>query len=373
MEAADVIVVGGGLSGAAVALGLEREGAGKVLLFDQHLKSQRLSRGNFGLTWFMCKGNGNPSYARWARMACIEWPEFAQKLEADTGYNVELEWTGGAVHAVGDQAFEAHSSSIKEIRKTCESAGIDYPVEMLDRKQFSELIPEMTLGEEVSGAMYTSEQGHINPLKLLAALRCAFQKLGGVFHGNQTVTSLIPQPGGTVIVKTSSGDYEANKVVLAAGHGSRRLLAPLGTQLNIYPQGGQIMVSQRCKRKLHVPVLSVRQTPDGTYLIGLSTDDVSLDARVTTQSMKRQAAEAIQLFPELAKVNWVRAWSAIRVMTPDGAPIYNQVPDHENITVMALHSAVSLAPLAVSKVAPWIIGSHPHELISKFNNGRFNV
>ena len=75
----------------------------------------------------------------------------------------------------------------------------------------------------------------------------------------------------------------------------------------------------------------------------------------------------------LGQVNWVRAWGAIRVMTPDGAPIYSRLPEHDNITVVALHSAVSLAPLAVNIVAPWIAGSGDHELLPHFRNGRFDV
>ena len=373
MRSVDIIVVGGGLSGSAIALGLMREGMGSVMLFDEQLPTQRLSRGNFGLTWFMCKGASHPVYAQWSRMACHQWPDFAAGLEEETGYDIELEWTGGAVNAFGEAEFKAHSESIESLKTVCAQVGLDYPVRMLNREEFAELIPEMELGEEVSGAMYTPEQGHVNPLKLLAAMRCAFQKKGGTFIGAQTVSNIVPNPGGTVTVKTSRGDYQCQKLVVAAGHGSTRLLAPLGEKLHVYPQRGQLMVTQRCKRVLTVPVLCVRQTPDGTFVIGLSTEDTALDTRVTAAAMKSEAANAIRLFPMLAKVNWVRAWGAIRVMTPDGAPIYSRIPAHDNITVVALHSAVSLAPLAANVVAPWILGIREHELISNFNNGRFNV
>ena len=53
MKKIDVVVVGGGISGASIALGLIRNGAGKVVMLDEQLPTQRLSRGNFGLTWFM--------------------------------------------------------------------------------------------------------------------------------------------------------------------------------------------------------------------------------------------------------------------------------------------------------------------------------
>lgn len=373
MRSTDIIVIGGGLSGSAIALGLMREGAKKVMLFDEQLPTQRLSRGNFGLTWFMCKGASHPVYAQWSRLACQNWPDFASRLEAETGYNIELEWTGGAVHAFGETEFEAHSKSIENLKNVCAQVGLDYPVRMLNREEFADLIPGMALGEDVSGAMYTSEQGHVNPLKLLAAMRCAFQKDGGSFTGAQTVSAIVPNPNGTVTVKTSRGDYQCQKLVIAAGHGSTRLLMPLGEKLHIYPQRGQLMVTQRCRRVLTVPVLSVRQTPDGTFVIGLSTEDTALDTRVTAAAMKSQAANAIRLFPMLAKMNWVRAWGAIRVMTPDGAPIYSRIPGHDNITVVALHSAVSLAPMAANIVAPWILGIREHELIANFNNGRFHV
>ncbi len=373
MKTADIIVIGGGLSGAAISLGLIENGAGNILMLDEQLPGQRLSRGNFGLTWFMCKGADYPVYAQWSRMACMQWPDFAGKLVEDTGIDIELEWTGGAVHSLGEAALKAHAESIETIRNTCATVGLDYPVEMLDRQTFAELLPGMTLGEEVSGAMYTREQGHVNPLKLLTAMRCAFQKKGGRFQGGQSTSAVEPQPDGTVVVKTSQGPLQAGKVVVASGHGSKRLLSALGEKLHIYPQRGQLMVSQRCQRLLQIPLLSVRQTPDGTFLIGLSTEDTALDRRVTVDAMKHQATEAIRLFPMLAKVNWVRGWGAIRVMTPDGAPIYTRINGYDNIYAVALHSAVSLAPLAVSTVSPWILGVKEHQIISQFKNGRFNV
>jgi glycine/D-amino acid oxidase-like deaminating enzyme len=72
VASADVIVIGGGIGGgiggAATAPGLVEEGAGKVFDFDEHLPSLRLSRGNLGLTWYMCKGTNNSVYAKWCRM-----------------------------------------------------------------------------------------------------------------------------------------------------------------------------------------------------------------------------------------------------------------------------------------------------------------
>ncbi|MGE8475964.1 MAG: FAD-dependent oxidoreductase, partial [Paraburkholderia hospita] len=62
----DVLVLGGGLVGSAVAWGLAREGA-QVTVLDQDDGAFRASRGNFGLVWIQGKGYGLSPYARGSR------------------------------------------------------------------------------------------------------------------------------------------------------------------------------------------------------------------------------------------------------------------------------------------------------------------
>ena len=323
--------------------------------------------------WFMCKGANNPVYAKWCRMATQQWPDFARRLEQETGYDVELEWTGGAIQAFGDEQYENYAKSIETLKLACSKVDLEYPVRMLSREEFADMVPAIEVGQDVTGVMYTADQGHVNPLKLLAAVRCAYQQKGGQYHGAHNVSEVVPEKDGTITVKTSKGTYNCGKLVIAAGHGSQRLLAPLGQKLHIYPQRGQLMVSERYKRILEIPVLCTRQTPDGTFIIGYSTEDTAHDCHVTMSTMKNLASNAVRLFPILKKLNWVRSWGALRTMTPDGAPIYSSLPEHDNIFIFALHSAVSLAPLKISAIAPWILGKNEAPQIAHFSNERFNV
>lgn len=373
VEKVDIIVIGGGIAGAATALGMARRGAEKVVMFDEQLPSQRLSRGNFGLTWFMPKGANNPIYARWSRMATIQWPEFAAKLEEESGYDIELEWNGGAMHAIGEEQFRSYAESVEKLTRVCSEEGLDYPVRMLDREEFAAKVPGMKLGSEVTGAMFSAEQGHVNPLRLLGAMRCAFQRKGGLYYGGAAVSAIEPKGDGSVALTTSKGKFSCEKLVVAAGHGSSRLLNELGEQLHIYPQRGQLIVTERAKKVLNFPILAVRQTMDGTFMIGLSTEDTAHDVQVTVEAMTSQAKGAIRLFPELAKLNWVRGWGAIRVMTPDGSPIYDRLAEHPNIYVIAGHSAVTLTPVLEQQIGDWILGKDEAPQISHFSNGRFNV
>ena len=74
----------------------------------------------------MTKGTDHPVYAQWCRMATQQWPGFAADLEEETGYDVELEWTGGAIHAFGEEEFQTHTRSIETIKQACRKVDLDY-------------------------------------------------------------------------------------------------------------------------------------------------------------------------------------------------------------------------------------------------------
>ena len=79
MQTQELVVIGGGLVGAAIAYGAARAGA-PVTLLDQGDVAHRASRGNFGLVWVQSKGDKVPRYARWSRDALTFWPALAKEL-----------------------------------------------------------------------------------------------------------------------------------------------------------------------------------------------------------------------------------------------------------------------------------------------------
>src|SRR5699024_3489499 len=91
---ADVVVVGGGLVGSALAYGLAREGLATTLL-DEGDNAFRASRGNFGLVWVQGKGSQSYAYALWTRASAELWPEFARALREWTDVDVGYRKPGG--------------------------------------------------------------------------------------------------------------------------------------------------------------------------------------------------------------------------------------------------------------------------------------
>ncbi len=80
----DILVIGGGLVGGAIAWGAARAGA-RTALLDEGDIAFRAARGNFGLVWVQSKGAGMPPYAHWTRRSAELWPSLADMLLGTTG------------------------------------------------------------------------------------------------------------------------------------------------------------------------------------------------------------------------------------------------------------------------------------------------
>src|ERR1700683_599584 len=107
----DLIVVGGGLGGGAIAWGAAAQGA-SVALLDQGDIAYRAARGNFGLVWVQSKGAGMPPYAHWTRQSAALWPELATRLREATGTDIALQQPGGLAFCLSDEEFAQRCSLI---------------------------------------------------------------------------------------------------------------------------------------------------------------------------------------------------------------------------------------------------------------------
>ena len=112
---ADVVVIGGGVIGAAVAYGLVEQKASVVML-DREDFQLTASRGNFGLVWLQGKGYGMPRYAQWSQEATELWSNFAEKLEDQTGIPQYYHRTGGFKICVGEEEYSKRSTFLEEMR-----------------------------------------------------------------------------------------------------------------------------------------------------------------------------------------------------------------------------------------------------------------
>lgn len=344
----DVTVVGGGLLGAAIAWGLGRLGQ-SVCVLDEGDIAKRASRANFALVWVQGKGAGKPEYAGWSFGASRLWPQLADELRQQTGVDVSYERPGGFFIALSETEMQNRA----HVRSTMFSQGAPegYTLELVGREELARHIPE--IGPEVVGGSYSAADGHVNSLRAYRALHEGMRIFSTDYRPDEPVES-ISHRGGEFVLKTAKGTVTSGKVVLAAGNENQRLAPQVGLFAPMAPTRGQILVSERTERFLNYPLGTIRQTDEGTVMMGDSKEDY-LDDRVARLPVSTVIADrARRTFPRLGALNLVRSWAGIRVMTRDGFPIYDQSTQCPGAFVTCCHSGVTLASQHAFEIAGMI-------------------
>ncbi|MEO7057973.1 MAG: FAD-dependent oxidoreductase [Caldimonas sp.] len=364
----DVAVIGGGLVGSAIAWGLARKGQ-RVAVLDEGDVAYRASRGNFALVWVQNKGIGMPQYGAWTVQSAAAWQEFSDLLREQTGIDVVFQRPGGFHFALSERELEVRVEQMKRLH--AQPGMPHYDMEILDAAEVRRRVPEA--GPNVVGASYTKLDGHVNSLKLFRALNTGMQQLGVAYLGNHVVER-IEHDRGEFRLATGRGEVRAGKVVLAAGIGNARLGPMVGLDVPVRPQRGQLIVTEKTAPFLHYPVSTVRQTDEGGVMLGDSQEEAGLDPSVGHAVIAVLAERAVRMFPRLSSLNITRTWAALRVMTRDGFPIYDQSTECPGAFVFTCHSGVTLAANHALALPDRIVeGKLPAETFQAFSSRRFHV
>jgi glycine/D-amino acid oxidase-like deaminating enzyme len=363
----DVAVVGGGLVGAAVAYGLARLGS-RVAVLDEDDMAVRASRANFALVWVQSKGLGMPEYADWTVGSAGRWPTLADELKREVQVDVHLQQPGGFHIALSEEELEKRANTLKRFHN---QAGItQYPTEILGRDEVAKFLPE--IGPDVVGGSYCPLDGHVNSLKLFRSLHMALAARGATYLPGHAVRA-IQRDGIAFRLTTEGREITAGKVVLAAGNANQHLAPMVGLRAPMRPERGQIVVTERVDPFLRHPVVTIRQTDEGTVMLGDSKEEGTDPAGLNLGISSVIASRAVRTFPLLGKLNVIRSWRGIRVMPEDGFPIYDQSETHPGAFLVTCHSGVTLAAGHALTLAPMIHAGRLDEKLGAFSARRFDV
>ena len=363
MTVHDAIVVGGGLVGSALAYGLQRQGL-STLMLDEGDIALRAARGNFGLVWVQGKGVEFPPYAHWTWTSAQSWSDLNSEIAELTGADIGYRRPGGIDVCIDAEEWTATRDEMHRLQ----SHSPHFEFEMLDRASLAERLPG--LGPDVAGGCYSPADGHVNPLYLLRGLHQCLRIKGGHINNTGRVIS-IQARGSRFEVTTATARHQCERLVLAAGLGTGKLAAMIGLEVPVHPQRGQILVTERLQPFLSMPLSRVRQTAEGSVQLGASNEDVGFDEGTLTPVLKAIAARAVRVFPHLRRARVVRAWGALRVMTPDTYPIYTQSSRYPGAFAAVCHSGVTLAAAHALQLAGALAaGALPADL-APMNSHRF--
>jgi glycine/D-amino acid oxidase-like deaminating enzyme len=365
----DIIVIGAGTVGAAIAYGLARKRL-RVLVLDGDDGDYRAARANFGLVWLQGKGLNMPAYQQLTRGSIDLWPDFDAELAGLTATDLQYERNGGLAFCLGEDEFEKRRLDLQRLHNQLGGAEADW--QMLDRAELAKLCPKIRFGADVTGASFGRRDGHANPLRLLAALHAGILRLGGDLRQHGAVRQ-IAADGEGFTVAFGQESASAPRLVIAAGLGSQVLARQVDLEIPLRPQRGQVLVTERLAPFLPLPTSGLRQTREGTVMIGATHEETGFDVSTTAVAAANLSHRTVRLVPALADATLVRQWAGLRIMTPDSCPIYAQSQTYPGAFVALCHSGVTLAALHATVLAEAIAAGQLPTSLDAFHQRRFDV
>ena len=368
-RSSDVVVIGGGVIGCAIAYEVARAGLDVTVLERAGRVAAAASGKNPGVISLATKTPGRT--ATLARASALLFPELLERLGDTCDYRRE----GSLVVFEDDQ----EAAYLRDRADALASQGI--PLTFVDAAEAREIQPLVENG--IQGALWCALDAILDPTALTAALARAAADLGVHIGLREEVLGISRKAGRVSGVRTSTGEWPAKWVVNAAGPWSAQVGRCLDITHPVSPRKGQLISTEPMRGVPCVRVTSARELvmkhggavedrpavgvgitpkPDGTVIIGGTNEDVGFDERVHAATCATIALAAARLFPRLAGVRIVGAWAGFRPGCA-GGPLVEAATGVEGYVVATGHGGdgVALAPITARYVAD-LIGGEDAEL-----------
>lgn len=377
-QTADVVVVGGGCIGAAIALHLAERKAGQIVLIEQ----KELANGASG------KGIGiirtHYTHPVLAQLAHESLKLFKQFPERFGGYDGGFHDCGYYV-LVGDADVE----TLKEVVRTHQAIGIN--VDLVDLSDVQTRLPHLNL-RDVAAAAYEPESGYGSPPQTTIALAKRAADLG-VHVRTQTPALEIKLSQGKVVgVTTPQGEIATNTVIDCVGPWARKFTQQLGLEFPVTPIVEHVVVVERPQEfsQTH-PVVSDLVNlcysrsdaaqpytrignSDPTYHPQFSLQDADqFEGQLFPHITEELYQKLLHRYPILERGKVVEKYSGIWGVTPDYQPIIDRL-NH----IPGLYCAVGfsghgykLSPIVGDLMSQFILGES-NDLVDKLKLFRFS-
>ena len=347
-----VVVVGSGIAGAAVAYHLARRGVDVVVVDDARPGLATAAGAGIVSPW----ATADEALFALAGPAAAYYPELVAALAEDTDEPTSYAVVGGLV--VGRD-----ESALRDIRRRVAARAVEHPAagqaSLLDPAQARALFPALDPG---LAAVHISGGARVDGRRVRASLLDAARRRGAELR---TGTAALTADG----VRVDGEPLGADAVVVAAGAWSGELLAPLGTDLPVVPQRGQITHLEVAGDTSRWPVVSPSDSghyllafPGGRVVVGATREAGSgFDHRVTAAGQLEVLEHALAVAPGLRDATLLETRVGFRPATPDGLPVLGPLPGDPRVVLATGFgpTGLTLAPLAGALVAEAVLGEEP--------------
>ena len=368
-ERPDVIVIGAGIIGCAVACELGRRGASVRVLEGRDVGGGATQASAGILAPYTEADRPGP-----LRSLCAEslglWDDFVGRAVADSGRDVLYERTG-TLEVVTD---EASLRRLEQTRAALASAGVE--CRLLTAREARAAEP--SLGATAAGALLVPSHGFAGVTALTGALRRAGATRHGVsFVTGRPVRRVRSRPAGGLEVDTAAGPLTGDAVVLAAGSWSGGVAVAGEAALPVRPVRGQLLQlawsGDPLARVLWCPDCYVVPWPGGSMLVGATVEDVGFDERATVAGVTALIEAVSGVLPAARNAGFEAVRVGLRPGTPDDLPVVGRSAAAPGLVYATGHyrNGVLLAPLTARLVADLLLDGREDPLLAAVSPARF--
>jgi glycine oxidase len=348
-RAADVLVVGGGVVGCAIAHALAATGR-SVVVAERGAVGGEASSAAAGVLGVASAGDED-ARLKLRRASLAMFPALVESLEGDVGFErrgvVALAFDDAALGAERERAARRRAHGLR--------------AEPLDRVALATLEPQASPG--ALGATFHPDDATVDAAALVAALARGAAARGAVVAPGTPLHAIERERDRVTRARVGDGWLAPGVVVVAAGAWSASV-AGLDTGVAVTPVRGQMLAlrpaTPLCRAVLTAGDAFLVPRRDGELWVGATFEHAGFERAVTADGVGRLLAHVGRLVPAAVGAPIVRLWSGLRPALDDG-PVIARAPVAENVVVATGHhrSGVLLAPITAAAVTAVVAGTPP--------------
>jgi glycine oxidase len=367
---ADVVVVGGGVIGLAIAW--RAAGAGMTVTVVDETPGQGASWAAAGMLAPVTEVHyGERTLLDLNLAAADRWPSSSTEVEEASGHPVGYR-PGGTLAVARDADDNAALEDLYQFQLRC---GLE--VERLRSRECRQLEPGLAPG--IRGGVLAAGDHQVDNRALVQALLIACRRAGVRLLEGRVAELATDGDRVTGVVLAGGARLPAEAVVLAAGCWSGGLGGLAAEALPpVRPVKGQLLhlrgsaEEPLCSRNVRGLEVYVVPRGDGRVVVGATVEERGFDTRVTAAAVHDLLRAALELLPDVAELELTETVVGLRPGSPDNAPMLGPAgPQGLVVATGHYRNGILLTPVTADAVAELLATGRVPDLIAPFAPGRF--